>query len=37
MDVNMDKYASAIADSIISVYGEGYPEPETEESTETAG
>jgi len=37
MDENMDKYASAIADSIISVYGEGYPEPETEESTETAG
>lgn len=37
MDENMDNYAKAIADSIMSVYGEGYPEPETEESTENAG
>lgn len=37
MDENMDNYARAIADSIMTVYGEGYPEPETEESPETTG
>ena len=34
MDGKMDDYAKAIAESIMSVYGKGYPEPLTEETSE---
>lgn len=37
MNTKMDDYAKAIAESIIGIYGDGYPEPETESQAESAG